>query len=243
MGYVDDVMDLVQKHIPKTPEESLAKSQENPVNQRFNDYAIGNFFERIHGFNGGETLYSGHVVTKGGSDKVTSDSYLGVIAQFFRAVYRYGDDSAKDGDPIYNGREGKSDITTGGNSIPSLNSLEGSVLYTRIENIFDYFSTKTTWMLEQTDGVKGLFNKLDQQFRQFINQSQQSNNQQQQTNNNTSASLTQMQQDIKDIGDKVKKLEQDVQANGGDIGNLRKDFSQFRSTTNARLNAIEQKLP
>lgn len=230
--FADQMMNDIKDLIPKTPEESRAASRSNPVGQWFEDFSSGNMFERIHGYEGTENLYAGLVDKKGGSDLVTPTSYLGVIAKFVRAVFTYGDDSTADADPIYNTREGKPDITTGGSNVPNTTSLQGSVLYTRIENIFKYFSSKTQWMLTETDGLRGLLAQLEQDFQDFMSQAQQQSTSQQSTNQQTSTSLQSIQDDIDNIKTRVDKVEKDIVTTNGDLGNL-------RNTTNAAISRID----
>lgn len=218
MAFLDDLMDMVQPHIPKTCEDSHAKSQVNPVGQRFNDYTIGNFFERVHGYNGTEVLYTGHVVTLGGNDKVATNSYLGVIARYFKAVFSYGDDSAVDADPIYNVRESKPDIVTGGTSIPNINSLEGSVLYTRVENIFAYFSTKTKWIINETDGVKDDIVRIDAELATLLAQLVTSSSNQSSTNISVDMKIIKIENDILSLQGRMDQAEDDIKQNMNDIG-------------------------
>jgi outer membrane murein-binding lipoprotein Lpp len=230
--YAQDIMNTIKDLIPKTPEESRAASRSNPVGQWFEDFSSGNMFERIHGYDGTETLYAGLVDPKGGKDTVTTQSYLGVVAKFVRAIFTYGDDSAKDADAIYNTREGKPDIVTGGTNSPNTTSLEGSVLYTRVERIFKYYSAKTQWMIVQTDGLRAMITRLENELVNFQNEAQQSNTNQQQTNSSTTNSLQTIQQDITDLKAKATKLENDIKTTDADLGT-------FRNTTNTAISRID----
>ena len=241
--YAGEIMDSVKDLLPKTAEDARAASRSNPQGQWFEDFTAGNTFERIHGFDGSETLYSGLVDKKGGKDTVTTTSYLGAIAKFLRAIFSYGDDSAKDGDPIYNVREGKPDIATGGSNTPNTTSLEGSVLYTRIENIFKYFSDKTKWMLTETDGVRGLIQQLEQDFRAFISQASQQSSSQQNTNQQTSTSLQTIQDEIDKLKTRLDTVEKNINTTNGDLGSLRNTTNQKFSQIDAEIVAIKAKLP
>lgn len=210
--FADQMMNDIKDLIPKTPEESRAASRANPVGQWFEDFSSGNMFERIHGFEGTESLYVGLVDKKGGSDLVAPKSYLGAIAQFIRAMFSYGDDSLKDEDPIYNTREGNPDIDTGGSSTPSTTSLEGSVLYTRVENIFKYYSSKTKWMISETDGLRELLERLETQLQGFQQQNQEDKQGQEEKNEEVGTNLEKLTKDLSDATARINEVEKQIAA-------------------------------
>lgn len=230
-NFADQMMNDIKDLIPKTPEESRAASRSNPVGQWFEDFSSGNMFERIHGFEGTENLYSGMVDKKGGSDFVTSTSYLGVIAKFVRAIFTYGDDSAVDADPIYNVQEGKPDITTGGTNTPSIISLDGSTLQTRIESVFKYYSAKTQWMNGQMKDIGALLSGLSGQMENFQKQQEEQNQNQEEQNQNQEGqnqklgeNIDQIGKDIQDLSNKISELDKLLKASVAHQTLLEKDI-------------------
>jgi hypothetical protein len=144
--FSQQIFDQVKDKIPKTPEAAEAGTD-----GFFSSTSLGNMWDRIYGFNGDVSELTSMVDAKGGDPKVAKKSYLGAIITVLKGIFKYGDVSSKDNDPIYNTKYAQPDIEDINQDDTIKDDVSSSKLYIRIESIFKYFSKKTQYMFEKIE--------------------------------------------------------------------------------------------
>jgi prefoldin subunit 5 len=188
---------------------------------------LGNIWDRIIGFAGTLKDLEKDVDPKGGLTTVAERSFIGAIIKYLKTLFNYGNLREKDEDPIYNGTFRKPDIDTYDKGTDGLKSgtLEGSVLYNRVENTIEYFSTKTKFMFEEMDTMKQSIVTLTSGLtglQENVSKGQEENEKKQESTGND---ISDIKDSLKDIGDAIKLLQAGVKGVEGRVAGLEKDMS------------------
>lgn len=232
-----DILKAVKDQIPKTPESAYVAMKGTEM--EFTDVAIGNMWDRMVGFdNPTVDDLEPFVDSKGGSAKVTERSMFGAIIKIIKSFFSYGTPTqTKDNDDIYNKEYAQEDIPdVSGSSQLQTNNIQGTLLYNRIESIFQYFSKKTKFIFVKIKELYIDLEKIKTDFAAQLNdldkQFNDNSQQQDQNNQSTNQSLESINKSIDDMKLKISDLEKNLEG-----------FTYQMEVVKARVLALEKKIP
>lgn len=179
MGLAEDLIRESIKSIPQTPEDAYSSTRPGDPNEiiiPIETLALGNMWDRLIGFGSDRTLEDlvNEVDAKGkeANSKVAPRSFIGAIVRYLRTLFLYGDFREKDNDAIYNTKLGNRDIDDAGEYPPGVQglktgTLQGSVLYNRIENTIKYFAKKTQEIFKLIDSINTRLETIKEELANF----------------------------------------------------------------------------